>query len=483
MTEDVSYHMTPEQFREYGRAVVDWIADYYENVERYPVLSQVEPGDVFNSLPADPPEHGEAFADILADVDRVVMPGITHWQSPNFFAYFPANASGPAILGDLLSSGLGVQGMIWATSPACTEVETRVLDWMAQMLALPQKFLSSSAGGGVIQDTASNSTLCSMLAARERVTNFAVNARGGTGKLIAYASSQGHSSMEKAAMVSGIGRENLRIIGVDETYAMRPDLLEQQIQADLDAGLTPFYVAATVGTTSSNAMDPLPEIGAICRKYGLWMHVDGAMSGTAALCPEFRHFHDGLEYADSYCFNPHKWMFTNFDCSLFYVADRAPLLEALSILPPYLLNQATESGQVIDYRDWHVPLGRRFRALKLWFVLRSYGAEGLRHHVREHVALAAGLAERIEQHPRLELVAPAPFGLVSFRHVDGDEATDGLAAAINHSGWAYVTPSKLDGRSFIRVSIGQTKTTAEHVDRLWEMIDAAARSETPNPRH
>jgi aromatic-L-amino-acid decarboxylase len=246
--------------------------------------------------------------------------------------------------------------------------------------------------------------------------------------------------------------------------------------------LIPVAVVSAVGTTGTTAVDPVRAIGEISRDYGLWHHVDAAYAGTAMICPEFRHHQDGLELVDSYTFNPHKWMFTNFDCSLFYVADRTPLLEALSILPPYLLNQATESGQVIDYRDWHVPLGRRFRALKLWFVLRSYGAEGLRHHVREHVALAAGFAERIEQHPRLELVAPAPFGLVSFRHVDGDEATDGLAAAINHSGWAYLTPSKLDGRSFIRVSIGQTRTTAEHVDRLWEMIDAAARPETPNPR-
>jgi len=474
MTEDVSYHMTPEQFREYGRAVVDWIADYYENVERYPVLSQVEPGDVFNSLPADPPEHGEAFADILADVDRVVMPGITHWQSPNFFAYFPANASGPAILGDLLSSGLGVQGMIWATSPACTEVETRVLDWMAQMLALPQKFLSSSAGGGVIQDTASNSTLCSMLAARERVTNFAVNARGGTGKLIAYASSQGHSSMEKAAMVSGIGRENLRIIGVDETYAMRPDLLEQQIQADLDAGLTPFYVAATVGTTSSNAMDPLPEIGAICRKYGLWMHVDGAMSGTAALCPEFRHFHDGLEYADSYCFNPHKWMFTNFDCDCFYVADRKVLIETLSILPEYLRNKATESGAVIDYRDWHVQLGRRFRSLKLWFVIRHYGVQGLQHHVREHVALAQEFVGWVEADPDFELTAPAPLNLCASGSKGGDAVNEVIMQAVNESGAMFLTHTKLDGRFTLRMSIAQTNTQRRHVEAAWSRLREAA---------
>jgi aromatic-L-amino-acid decarboxylase len=321
--------------------------------------------------------------------------------------------------------------------------------------------------------SASDSTHTALVVARER-------SGGDVGRMVVYASEQAHSSIEKGARVAGFG--HTRFVPVDDIFAMRADALNTAIEADLEHGLIPVAVVSAVGTTGTTAVDPVRVIGEISRKHGLWHHVDAAYAGTAMICPEFRRHQDGLELVDSYTFNPHKWMFTNFDCSLFYVADRTPLLEALSILPPYLLNQATESGQVIDYRDWHVPLGRRFRALKLWFVLRSYGAEGLRHHVREHVALAAGLVERIERHPRLELVAPAPFALVSFRQVDGDEATDALAAEINNSGWAYVTPSKLDDRSFIRVSIGQTRTTAEHVDRLWEMIDVGARPETLDPR-
>jgi aromatic-L-amino-acid decarboxylase len=474
MNEEANYHMTPDQFREYGRAVVDWIADYYENVENYPVLSRVAPGDIFNSLPAAAPQQGEPFDDILADVSTLVMPGITHWQSPSFFAYFPANASGPSILGDFLSSGLAVQGMIWATSPACTEVETRILDWVVGMLGLPEKFLSSSSGGGVIQDTASSSALCSMLAARERATGYSINKKGGTGKLIAYASTQGHSSMEKAAMVAGIGVDNLRLVDVDETYSMRPDLLEQQIQKDIDGGLTPFWVGATIGTTSSNAIDPLTDIGKVCQKYEIWMHVDGAMSGTAALCPEFRHLQDGLEYADSYCFNPHKWMFTNFDCDCFFVADRKVLIQTLSILPEYLRNKATESGAVIDYRDWHVPLGRRFRALKLWFVIRHYGVEGLQYHVRQHVALAQEFANWVEADPDFELFVPAPLNVVCFRHRAGDEVSEAIMNAVNASGEMFLTHTKLDGRFVLRMSIAQTNTKRRHVEHAWELLREAA---------
>ena len=393
-----TFHMTPEEFRRHGHAVVDWIADYYARIESFPVLSQVEPGQIRASLPADPPLQGEPFPAILADIEKLILPGITHWQSPNFFAYFPSNASGPAILGDLLSSGLGVQGMLWATSPACTELETHVLDWLVHMLDLPQKFLSSSSGGGVIQDTASSASLCALLAARERATSFASNQRGCDGRLVAYTSSQAHSSLEKDAQIAGIGRDNLRLIEVDENFAMRSaKRWPGQIEQDRQAGLVPFFVCATVGTTSSNAMDPVPEIGRICREHKLWLHVDAAMSGTAALCPEFRHTHAGLEFADSYCFNPHKWMFTNFDCDCFYVADRKALIQTLSVLPEYLRNQATETGAVIDYRDWQIPLGRRFRALKLWFVIRHYGVEGLQHHIRRHVELAQQFAAWVQE--------------------------------------------------------------------------------------
>ncbi len=469
-----SFHMTPEEFRRHGRAVVDWIADYYERVESLPVLSQVQPGQVRAALPAAPPQHGEPFEAILQDVERLILPGITHWQSPNFFAFFPANASGPAILGELLSAGLGVQGMLWATSPACTELETHVLDWVADMLALPARFKSDGPGGGVIQDSASSASLCALLAARERATAYQTNERGGDGRLVAYASNQAHSSIEKAVKIAGLGRQNLRLIDVDDRYALRPDVLARQIRADRQAGLVPCFVCATVGTTSSNAIDPLPEIGRICQEEGLWLHVDAAMAGTAAICPEFRYIHAGLELADSYCFNPHKWMFTNFDCDCFYVADRAALIQTLSILPEYLRNQATESGAVIDYRDWHVPLGRRFRALKLWFVIRHYGIEGLRHHVRRHVALAQQFARWVEESDRFELAVPAPLNLVCFRHVGGDALNQQLLERLNRSGDLYLTHTVLSGRYTLRLCVGQTHTEARHVERAWQRIQETA---------
>lgn len=466
--------MTPDQFRRYGRAVVDWIADYMERVESYPVLSQVQPGQIRAGLPAEPPQQGEPFEAILADIEPLIMPGITHWQSPNFFAFFPANASGPAILGDLLSSGLGVQGMLWATSPACTELETHVLDWLVDMLGLPEKFKSTAAGGGVIQDTASSATLTALLAGRERATGWQSNEQGVDGRLAAYTSTQAHSSVEKAVKIAGLGRQNLRLIEVDETFAMRPEALARQIEADRRAGLVPCFVCATVGTTSSNAMDPLRAIGEICQAEGVWLHVDAAMSGTAALCPEFRWIHDGVELADSYAFNPHKWMFTNFDCDCFWVADRAALIRTLSILPEYLRNQATESGAVFDYRDWHIPLGRRFRALKLWFVIRHYGVEGLRYHVRRHVQLAQQFAAWVQADPRFELAAPAPLNLVCFRLRAGDDANRRLMDRLNRSGHLYLTHTVLDGKVTLRLCVGQTHTEARHVEAAWRRICEAA---------
>ncbi len=471
---DNTYHMTPQEFREYGRAVVDWVADYYERIERLPVLSRVKPGEVRKALPAEAPQQGEAFEILLRDVDKIILPGVTHWQSPNFFAYFPANASGPAILGDLLSSSLGVQGMLWATSPACTELETHVLDWLIPMLGLPEKFLSTGRGGGVIQDTASSSSLCAMLAARERVTNYVTNRRGCDGKLVAYTSNQAHSSLEKAAMVAGIGRDNLRLVEVDERFAMRSSALESQIEKDRQSGLVPFFVSATVGTTSSNALDPLGAIGVICREEGIWFHVDAAMSGTAALCPEFRYIQDGIELADSYTFNPHKWMFTNFDCNCFYVADRKALIDTLSILPEYLRNTATESGEVFDYRDWHIPLGRRFRSLKLWFVIRHYGVEGLQYHVRRHVEMAQQVAEWVKRDNRFELAAPAPLNLVCFRHRGGDESNQRLMDRLNQSGDLYLTHTRLNDRLTLRFCIGQTNTMQRHVERAWKRIQEEA---------
>ena len=377
--------MPPEDFRKHGREVVDWIADYMEQVDQYPVLSRVEPGDIRAQLPDSPPLQGEAFDQLLEDVNRVILPGITHWQSPNFFGYFPANTSPPSILGELLAAGLGVQGMLWTTSPACTELEQHVLDWLIEMLDLPATFHSSGDGGGVIQDTASSATLCALLAAcyREQSDNPRDTRRLGIDSWqVAYTSDQAHSSVEKAMMIAGIGTDRLRVIDSDENWSMRPDLLKQQMDIDSSHGLKPTFVCATVGTTSSGAVDPLPAIGAICRDHGAWLHVDAAMAGTAAICPEFREMHDGLELADSYAFNPHKWMFVNFDCDCFYVADRRPLLRALSVLPDYLRNRASQSGEVVDFRDWHIPLGRRFRALKLWFVIRSFGVQELQQKIR-----------------------------------------------------------------------------------------------------
>jgi aromatic-L-amino-acid decarboxylase len=472
--EKLSFHMSPDEFRKQGHAVVDWIADYYQRIESFPVLSQVQPEEIRAALPQAAPQSGDSIENIMQDFESHLLRGVTHWQSPNFFAFFPSNASGPGILGDLLSSGLDVQGMLWATSPACTELETLVLDWLVPALGLPEKFLSANTGGGVIQDTASSATLCAVLAARERATNFSSNREGCNGKLIAYTSAQAHSSVEKAVQIAGIGRENLRLIEVDEEFAMRPAALSGAIARDQLAGLIPFYVCATAGTTSSNAIDPVPQIGEICRKHNLWLHVDAAMSGTAALCPEFRYIHEGVEYADSYCFNPHKWMFTNFDCDCFYVADRKVLIQTLSVLPEYLRNKATESGAVIDYRDWQIPLGRRFRSLKLWFVLRYYGLEGLQFHIREHVRLAQEFAEWVSRDARFELAAPVPLNLVCFRLKSGDEDNQILMDALNRSGDLYLTHTRLKEKMTLRLCVGQTNTTRRHVEKAWRRIQEEA---------
>jgi aromatic-L-amino-acid decarboxylase len=466
--------MTPEEFRRHGYELIDWLATYMSTVEQYPVLSPVEPGWVREQLPAHAPEQGEPFGAVLADLDRVIMPGVTHWQHPSWFAYFPANNSGPSILGELASAGLGVQGMLWQTSPAATELETHVLDWMAELLGLPATFRSDSAGGGVIQDSASSAILCALLAARERSTGGAANISGVRQPLTAYITSQTHSAAEKAVRIAGLGRENLRVVATRDDLSMSPDALEAAILADKAAGLIPCFVTATVGTTATNAMDPLPEIAEICQRHDVWLHVDAAMSGNAAICPEFRHFQDGLEGVDSYAANPHKWLLTNFDCTLFYVRDRAALINALSILPEFLRNAATASGAVIDYRDWQVPLGRRFRALKLWFVLRSYGAEYLRAMVRRHVEAAQWFASMVEKSSVFTLAAPVPLSLVCFSHVDGDAETQRVLDAVNASGQAYLTHAKVHGRLVIRLSVGQANTELSHVEAVWQRLLEAA---------
>jgi aromatic-L-amino-acid decarboxylase len=476
-------HMTPEEFRAHGHAAVDWIADYWAGLGDRPVTARVAPGDVLAALPAHPPETGEPWGAVLADLDRIVLPGITHWQHPSFFGYFPANASGPAVLGDLLSSGLGVQGMLWSTSPACTEVETRVLDWLAELLDLPARFRSDGTGGGVIQDSASSATLVAVLAALHRAGGGAVNHqgigavhRGGLHRpYVVYTSTQAHSSVEKAVRIAGIGTDHLRLVPVDpETLAMDPDRLAALVAADVAAGLVPALVVATIGTTSTTAVDPLPEIGALCRSHGIWLHVDAAYAGAAAVCEELRWSHAGVEYADSYCMDPHKWLLTNFDCDAFWVADRGELVGALSVLPEYLRNAASESGAVIDYRDWQVPLGRRFRALKLWAVLRWYGAEGLREHVRTGVAQARRLAGWIAADARFEIVAPSPFGLVCFRLRGDDAPNEKLLARLGDSGALFLTHTRVRGAFTLRMALGGAQTRDEHVERAWARIAATA---------
>ncbi len=470
-------HMSPDEFRRRGREVIDLIADYYERtVHESGVLPSVEPGDVIASIPDAPPDTPEQWGDILADVQRIVMPGLTHWASPNFFAFFPANSSFPAILGDLLSTGLAQQGMIWQASPACTEVETKMLDWLAQLLGLPERFSSTAGrGGGVIHGTASEAVLVAIVTARHR-------ARRATGeeipnsKLTAYCSDQAHSSVAKAARIAGVPEGNVRLIESDEAWRMRADVLREQIERDRADGLVPFFVCATLGTTSTGSIDPLREISQVLSGASdppIWLHIDAAWAGAALVCPEHRAMIEGVERADSFNFNPHKWLLTNFDCSAFWVADRSALIDALSITPAYLRNAATDTGAVIDYRDWQVPLGRRFRALKLWFVMRHYGAQGLRRHVRQHIEWATELEAWIDADLTLDLTSKS-LALVCFRAAAGDEATRALHQRINDSGQTYMTLTTVpvDGAPapVIRWAIGATLTTRDDIVRTWELV-------------
>ncbi len=455
--------MTPEEFRSAAHEVVDWIADYLISLESIDVTSTVSPGDVRASLPPDPPESPESLASVLADLDDIIVPALTHWQSPRFFAYFPANASPASVLGEFVTAGLAVNGFSWVTSPAATELETHLMDWMVELLDLPDTFI----GNGVIQDSASSSTLCAALAARER-------SQGPRDRLVAYTTSQAHSSVEKALRIADIPSDRLRIVDHDDVFAMQADALARAIDADRAAGLEPFFVVASAGTTSSEAFDPVDEIAAVCSERGVWLHVDGAMCGIAALCPEYRWVNRGLEGVDSYVTNAHKWMGVNFDASLFWVRDRTHLLNALSILPEYLRNKEADAGTVIDYRDWQLPLGRRFRALKLWFVLRLDGVEAIRTMIRRHVALATELHEWIDADPRFVSVAPTPLNLVTFAMEAGDAATQALCEALNATHRVLVTPAVLDGRRAIRVSIGSRLTEQRHVTDLSELVSSLA---------
>ena len=467
--------MTPDEFRTHGKALIDWIADYVEGVEQFPVSSAVKPGDVRGQLPEHPPTEAEPFDRVIADLDRVVVPGLTHWQHPSFFAYFPGNSSYASILGELVSAGLGVQGMSWVTSPACTEVETLMMDWMIELLGLPQRFHSRSAdGGGVIHGSASEATLASILAARWRISGGSINHTGDTTHLVAYATAQAHSSIEKGLRIAGIGTDQIRLIAHDEKFAMRPEVFAEQVRTDIAAGHTPFWVCSSRGTTSSMAFDPTAAIAAVAHEHGMWVHVDAAMSGIAALAPEHRWVNDGLEFADSYCTNPHKWMGVNFDCDLFYTADRNALLGALSILPEYLRSQAAQSGAAIDYRDWQIPLGRRFRSLKLWFTIRSGGAGEAAARVRRHVALTEQLAEWVGDDERFEIVAPHPLNLLCIALRSGDADTDALVERANATGRVLFTRTVLDGRSALRFSIGGPATEVTHVAAGWALLQSLA---------
>ncbi len=468
--------MTPEEFRKHGHAVVDWIADYRARLETLPVMAQTAPGDVKALLPSSPPQTPESFDAILADLDRIVVPGLSLWQHPRFFGYFPANSLLASVLGDYVSTGLGVIGLAWQSSPALTEVEEVATDWLRQMVGL------STAWSGVIQDTASTSTLVALLCARERATNFAL-ARGGLQAedrpLVIYASAHSHSSVDKAALLAGFGRDNIRLVAHDDAYALRADALDEAIRADLAAGRTPCAVVATTGTTTTTAIDPVGAIATVARAHGLWLHVDAAMAGSAMCLPECRWMWDGIEGADSIVLNPHKWLGVAFDCSVYYVRDAEHLVRVMSTHPSYL--QSNADGRVKNYRDWGLPLGRRFRALKLWFLIREQGVAGLQARLRRDLANARWLAEQVQSTQDWRVLAPVRLQTVCVRHEPAglagealDRHTQAWAERLNRSGLTYLTPAVLDGRWMVRVSIGAEATERAHVEAVWQAMQREA---------
>jgi aromatic-L-amino-acid decarboxylase len=470
--------MNTAEFRRHAHELVDWMADYLATVEALPVRSQVKRGEIAARLPETPPETPESMEAIFADFQRDILPGITHWQHPSFFAYFPANSSPPSLLAEMLTATLGAQCMMWQTSPAATEMETRVLDWLRQMTGLPEGFV------GTIQDSASSAILCAILTARERAVDWRGNRDGlfGLPPLIVYCSTETHSATEKGAKIAGLGMANVRKLAVDEAFAMRPEALEAAIADDLAAGCKPACVVATLGTTGAGGVDPLRSIGEICRRHGVFLHVDAAWAGSALILPECRWMLDGIEFADSFVFNPHKWLMTNFDCSAHYVRDPDALVRTLTILPEFL--KGPETGTVIDYRDWGVPLGRRFRALKLWFVIRSYGVEGLRAILRRHIELARRAEAGLAAEPDFELLAPARLALFCFRYRPAglddvaalDRLNETLLNRLNDSGRLYLTQTRIAGRYAIRFQVGQTNTQARHVAAALDLIRKTARS-------
>ena len=464
--------MTPEEFRQAGHRLIDWIADYRAQVAARPVRAGVAPGEVRAQLPPTPPERGEPFEEIFRDLDRIVLPGLSHWQHPSFFGYFPAASELSSVLGDYLSTGLGVLGLSWQASPALTELEEVVTDWVRQMVGL------SAAWSGVIQDTASTSTLIALLCARERASDYALAGGGLQGRrapLVVYHSEQAHSSVEKAALLAGFGRENLRAIATDGSYAMRAEALAAAIAADRGAGRTPCAIVATTGTTATTALDPVVAIAGVAREAGAWLHVDAAMAGSAMILPECRWMWAGVEAADSLVLNTHKWLGAAFDCSLYFVRQPETLVRVMSTNPSYL--QTAADTKVKNLRDWGIPLGRRFRALKLWCLLREQGSEGLAARLRRDLENARWLAEQVRAEPHWRVLAPVPLQTVCVRHeppgLDGDALdrhTLAWCERINASGAAYLTPAQLDGRWMVRVSIGALATERAHVESLWSLM-------------
>ncbi len=471
MSQQEPKHLNPEEFRQKGYQMVDLIAQYMQDIETFPVLSQVEPGEVYRSLPAHPPETGESYESVLNDIRDKIIPGLTHWQSPHFYGYFPSHASGPSILGDFLSSGLGIQGMLWSTSPACTELETLMLDWMVEIAELPHHFHSSQSGGGVIQDSASTAALCAAVAAREKA--LAAHPGRNVSDLTAYISGHTHSSAEKSLRIAGFSGERIRRLAVDKSFAIRADDLATQVKSDLESNLVPAFVCATIGTTSSLAMDPVRKIAEIARKNRMWTHVDAAYAGSAAVCPEFRDLLDGVELVDSYCFNPHKWLLTNFDTDLFYVANKPDLVNALTMTPEYLRNKATESGAVFDYSGWQISLGRRFRSLKLWLVIRHYGIEGLQAHIRKHIKLAEHFEKLVEADENYEIFQPRVLNLVCFRHKDGNERSRQILEKLNADGRIFLTHTILNDVYVMRFVPGAIRTEMRHIVEAWDEISKA----------
>jgi aromatic-L-amino-acid decarboxylase len=463
---------SPESFRQEAHKIVDWIADYFTEIEKYPVKATCKPGSVYERIPVTPPDEPETMKSIFDDFEKIIMPGMTHWQSPGFFAYFPSNTSFPSILAEFLSSALGAQCMKWETSPAATELEEAVMNWLKKMTGIPKNF------EGVIQDTASTSTLCAILSARERSTGFQVNNEGFNDFSImrVYCSTEAHSSVEKAVKIAGIGKNNLIKIGLDKEYRMIPELLEAAVCSDLNNGMKPVCVVAALGTTGSTAVDPLPEIAAVCRKYNIWLHIDAAFAGSALILPEYRWMIRGIEQADSLVFNPHKWLFTNFDCSAYFVKDSDILINTFKLVPEYLKTQIPE--HVNDYSNWGIQLGRRFRALKLWFVIRSFGLKGLQEKLRNHIAMAGELKSWIEGHPDFELLAPVIFNLVCFRfHPRGmddlaelNSLNEQLLLRLNSTGSIYISHTKLDGIYTLRIVTAQTRVELKHVKNAWNLI-------------